>query len=706
MTISSETRGAGPYVGNDTATAFPFAFKVFSASDVQVISTDSDGAETTLTLTTDYTVTLNSNQDSNPGGTVTLPAVLATGDKLTITSDIAPLQATDLTNQGGFYPKVITNALDKLTILIQQILNGLGRSIKLPISNSDDGTLPAGDRANTVIGFDALGKLKLLAVQAGTSLVNLAASTGASLVGWIQSGVGAVVRLVEDKLRERVSALDFMTQAQIADVRARTALIDVTAAIQAAIDSRSTPLRVHLPTGRYKVTGTIYLRRNGVRLFGDGPAATEIQYVNAAGGIVFSGDTNTYNSTAQYEGCALEDFEVISSGSAATDASIVVDLSAFSYSHFNIEAQTRRAYGIIYYGQGNAGVAPYFNHIESTGLFGGIDYTQKAFSFEGGAFAGGSNGPNANIIGPITRMASLDIGVNLKVGQGNLFHNIIAESLGGTFFILGGNGAVATGTSSGSNNAFALKDTTKSWTTNQFVNGAVQITGGAGAGQIRRIGTNSATQLNVTEPWARIPDATSQYSVFELRSADNKFINVRQEGASSLAPDFIYAFPDSANTEVSQTSVQSLGAGKYLIDNSCSPKNAFYGHQKTLITHRFVNPGPSANIDAFERLSVWGGFKLAGEYVIDWVKVECSYYSHGDTANVTVDCGGSAVGGGSPTFPIIVPDGESQMAAIPYGARAQKSGTNEGIFLNLQTGAAFSATTDVNVTICITLLGG
>lgn len=526
----------------------------------------------------------------------------------------------------------------------------------------------------------------------------LAASTGASLIGFIQDGTGAVSRVAQGKMRELISVKDFGAMGD--------GITDDTAAIQAAIDSRSTHVTIYLPTGRYKTTGTIYLRRNGVRLVGDGPAATEIQYVNASGGIVFSGDINTFNSTAQYEGCALENFEVISSGSAATDASIVVDLSAFSYGNFDIEAQTRRAFGVIYYGQGNAGVAPYFNRIKSTGLFGGSDYTQKAFSFEGGAFAGGSNGPNANIIGPITRMASLDIGINLKVGQGNLFHSIVAESLGGAFVIFGGNGAVSTGTSSGSNNAFALKDTTKAWTSNQFVNGAVQISAGTGSGQIRRIATNTATQINIVDPWAILPDATSQYSVFNLRSSGNKFINVRQEGLDSQNPDFIYAFPDSANNEVSQTSVQSLGSGNYLVDNSCDANNKLFGPTKTLINFTFTNPGASANINAYERLSVWGGIKLAGQYAIEWIKVECSNYSHGDIATVTVDCGGSAVGGGSPTFTIAVPDGESQMSAFPFGSRAQKSGSNHAIFLNLQTGAAFSTTTDVNITICANLLGG
>ncbi len=138
MTISSQVRKAGPFTGNGSASAFPFAFKVFSTADVYVVKLDeSTEVETVLALTTDYTVSLNADQNANPGGTVTLVAgALESGYKLTVTSSITPLQATDLTNQGGFYPAVITNALDKLTILIQQVLERLGRSLTLPLSAS------------------------------------------------------------------------------------------------------------------------------------------------------------------------------------------------------------------------------------------------------------------------------------------------------------------------------------------------------------------------------------------------------------------------------------------------------------------------------------------------------------------------------------------------------------------------------------------
>jgi len=140
MTISSTNRKAGPYIGNGTAATFAFSFKVFQASDLEVVKlTVSTSTETTLALTTDYTVTLNADQNSNAGGSITLVAgALAAGYNLVITSDIANLQQTDLTNQGGFYPEVITQALDRATIQIQQLQEGLDRAAQLPITSSAD----------------------------------------------------------------------------------------------------------------------------------------------------------------------------------------------------------------------------------------------------------------------------------------------------------------------------------------------------------------------------------------------------------------------------------------------------------------------------------------------------------------------------------------------------------------------------------------
>ena len=170
MTINSTLRKTSPFVGNGSASTFPFTFKVFTAAEIVVVKVaTATSTETTLTLTTDYTVSLNPDQNGNPGGSVTLVSGgvaqnLATGFNLVITSAVQSLQGTDLTNQGGFYPEVINDALDKSVILHQQQQEIIDRSIKFSLTNSI-GSLEisedANARANKILGFDSQGEFQV-----------------------------------------------------------------------------------------------------------------------------------------------------------------------------------------------------------------------------------------------------------------------------------------------------------------------------------------------------------------------------------------------------------------------------------------------------------------------------------------------------------------------------------------------------------------
>jgi len=187
MTINSTTRKTNALVGNGNTATYPFAFKVFTDADVLVKKLEvSTSIETTLTLgaNNDYIVTLNQDQNGNPGGSITLKSGgnnfnLPSGFQLVITSAVEPLQGTDLTNQGGFYPEVINDALDQAVILHQQQQDELDRSIKFSLTNtigSLEITENANARKNRVLGFDNLGEFEVLK-ELGTYRGNWAAST-------------------------------------------------------------------------------------------------------------------------------------------------------------------------------------------------------------------------------------------------------------------------------------------------------------------------------------------------------------------------------------------------------------------------------------------------------------------------------------------------------------------------------------------------
>ena len=186
MTINSTTRKTNSLVGNGNTHTYPFAFKVFTDADIVVKKLEaSTSIETTLTLglNNDYIVTLNADQNSNPGGSITLKSGgnnlnLASGFSIVITSAVQSLQGTDLTNQGGFFPEVINDALDKSAILHQQQQTELDRSIRFSLTNtigSLEITENAAARANKVLGFDNLGEFNVVQ-ELGTYRGNWTAS--------------------------------------------------------------------------------------------------------------------------------------------------------------------------------------------------------------------------------------------------------------------------------------------------------------------------------------------------------------------------------------------------------------------------------------------------------------------------------------------------------------------------------------------------
>lgn len=150
MTIATTTRKAGPFAGNDIQTVFPFAFKVFAASDV-IATLSVSGVEATLAQPAGFSVTLNADQDAAPGGNVTLVTPLASGTTLAITSDVPLTQGVEVTNGGGFFPDVFNAVFDRLTILAQQLAEKLGRALTIPITSSGVTSLSVPVLANGVL---------------------------------------------------------------------------------------------------------------------------------------------------------------------------------------------------------------------------------------------------------------------------------------------------------------------------------------------------------------------------------------------------------------------------------------------------------------------------------------------------------------------------------------------------------------------------
>lgn len=191
MTVSSSTT-KNSRSANGTQHSFAYDFKIFAAADLEVIVRTTAGTETIQTLDTNYIVTgagnasggnvlfkFNTGDASNAhhdASTDHRPANTTTvimRRKLTLT------QGTDYVENDPFPAAAHEDALDRLTMVTQQIQEEVDRSIKASTGNTFSGatfTLSATDRANKIFAFDSSGNLAVTQ-ELGTFRGNFAAST-------------------------------------------------------------------------------------------------------------------------------------------------------------------------------------------------------------------------------------------------------------------------------------------------------------------------------------------------------------------------------------------------------------------------------------------------------------------------------------------------------------------------------------------------
>jgi hypothetical protein len=175
MTVSSSTSRV-QFNGNGSTTVFAYSFKIFDQDDLTVIVRSATGTETVKTITTHYTV---SGVGNAGGGNVTMLTAPASGETLTILREQDLVQELDLVENDPFPAQSLEDALDKLTFIVQQHDEELGRSIKASRTNtigSTEFTVSAADRASKVFAFNSAGELSV-AQELGTYRGNWATST-------------------------------------------------------------------------------------------------------------------------------------------------------------------------------------------------------------------------------------------------------------------------------------------------------------------------------------------------------------------------------------------------------------------------------------------------------------------------------------------------------------------------------------------------
>lgn len=154
MTVATTTNRIS-YACDGATTAFPYTFKVFEDSDLEVIlRTNATGAETTLTLTTHYTV---SGARSASGGNVTTVATYSADYTLVIRRVLPLTQETDYITGDSFPADSHENALDRLVMIAQQLYEELGRALVLAASSSYSDLEIPDPTANQYLKWNAAG---------------------------------------------------------------------------------------------------------------------------------------------------------------------------------------------------------------------------------------------------------------------------------------------------------------------------------------------------------------------------------------------------------------------------------------------------------------------------------------------------------------------------------------------------------------------
>jgi len=117
MTVSSTTNRIS-YTASGTLTEFAIPFFFLADGDIIVETVDSDDLPTPKAITTDYTLT--GATDLN-GGTCTFVTAPASALTVRITRWVSPVQQVDYTNNDTFPAETHEQALDRLTMISQQL---------------------------------------------------------------------------------------------------------------------------------------------------------------------------------------------------------------------------------------------------------------------------------------------------------------------------------------------------------------------------------------------------------------------------------------------------------------------------------------------------------------------------------------------------------------------------------------------------------
>lgn len=193
------------YTASAGQTVFDFTFPITAESDLDVTQlVAATGVENTLVLNTDYSVTI----DQDDEGSITLVTGAAAGDTITLERNTEVERTTDFQTSGDYRAVEINDQLDTLTRICQDLQRGVLRGVGLsPSTPTDvDGTLPVPE-ADKIIGWDDTAKSLENKDLADVSIITLPVSiseggTGATTASNARASLGLTEEIVTSTVPE------------------------------------------------------------------------------------------------------------------------------------------------------------------------------------------------------------------------------------------------------------------------------------------------------------------------------------------------------------------------------------------------------------------------------------------------------------------------------------------------------------------------
>lgn len=309
MTVSSEVNSVS-YSGNGATQIFAVPYYFLADSHLRVVLRAADGTETVQAITTNYTV---SGAGNPAGGQVTMLAAPDTGVTLVILRNVPATQETDYVANDPFPAESHERALDKLTMLVQQGVFEYGRALRVPDSDPEPSRLPpTSQRANQVLGFDALGDPIAVSPASGSATElalrladGVTPGNGADMVGYDATNT------VRDIITSIKLALGLVKNIVTDFGAVGDGVADDTAAFNAAIAYHNARggidflnvlgTTIFVPDGRYKIGATNPIARSGFELVGSSrsgaillcqPGTTTFTFGNGTDIVVGGGINN------------------------------------------------------------------------------------------------------------------------------------------------------------------------------------------------------------------------------------------------------------------------------------------------------------------------------------------------------------------------------------------------------------------------------